>query len=236
MSGTDIPSADGTRGATGPADHYRDARGRTYFARQAAAGTRAAYMNRFIWAPHVRADDDLVEFGCGGGDLLNSLPARRKVGIEINPAAAERARAFGLEVHERLDALPAASFDTAISSHALEHVESPVAILRELRRVLRPGGRLVLLLPLDEWRNAGQRHFRAGDMDMHLYAWTPLTLGNLLTVSGFRPDDVSVLAHAWPPRLADALWNRSERLFHLAARATSVLLKQRQLLARATAV
>src|SRR5690349_16289001 len=107
MSSTDIPFADGTRGASGPAEHYRDARGRAYFARQAAAGARAAYMNRFIWAPHVRAEDDLVEFGCGGGDLLNSLPARRKVGIEINPAAAERARAFGLEVHERLDALPA---------------------------------------------------------------------------------------------------------------------------------
>lgn len=236
MSSTDTPSAEGTHGAAAPADLYRDARGRVYFARQAAAGTRAAYMNRFIWAPHVRADDELVEFGCGGGDLLNALPARRKVGIEINPAAAERARAFGLEVHERLDALPSASFDVAISSHALEHVESPATILRELRRVLRPGGRLLLLLPLDDWRNTGQRRFRAGDMDMHLYAWTPLTLGNLLSVSGFRPDDVSVISHAWPPRISEALWNRSERLFHLAARATSVLRKQRQLFARATAV
>ncbi|HEY0779626.1 MAG TPA: methyltransferase domain-containing protein [Gemmatirosa sp.] len=212
---------------------YQGERGAAYFARQAAAGQRAATMNMRFWTPHVRPTDTIVEFGCGAGDLLAALPGDRKVGVEINPAAAARARARGLEVHEGLASLPAATFSRAVSSHALEHVEAPAAVLRELRRVLRPGGELLLLLPLDDWRQRGQRHFHRDDFDMHLYAWTPLTLGNLLVASGFVPDEVRIVTHAWPPRIADALWRASEGVFHATARVTSVLTRKRQLFARA---
>lgn len=232
------PATDGTPADSppSPADLYRGTRGESYFARQAAAGTRAATMNLFVWAPHVRPNDAVVEFGCGGGDLLHVLPGARKVGVEINPAAVARARALGLEVHDSLGALPSAAFTRAISSHALEHVESPAAVLRELRRVLRVDGELLLLLPLDDWRQRGQRQFRAGDFDMHLYAWTPLTLGNLLVTTGFAPREVEVLDHAWPPRMSEQLYRASPGLFHAAARLTSVVMRKRQLFARATPV
>ncbi|GJG86967.1 hypothetical protein tb265_21480 [Gemmatimonadetes bacterium T265] len=217
-----------------PGDLYRGARGEDYFARQAAAGTRAASMNMFVWAPYVGPSDAVVEFGCGAGDLLAVLPGARKAGVEINPAAVARARARGLDVHESLTTLPSAAFSRAVSSHALEHVDSPAAVLRELRRVLRADGELLLLLPLDDWREGGQRRFRPGDFDMHLYAWTPLTLGNLLVAAGFAPREVRVIDHAWPPRVAERLWRASPGLFHLGARLTSVLMKKRQLFARAT--
>lgn len=217
-----------------PEDLYRGARGEAYFARQAAAGARAAAMNVFVWAPHVRPSDTILEFGCGGGDLLHALPGTRKVGVEINPTAAAAARARGLEVHERLESVSAASFSRAISSHALEHVESPAATLRGLLRALRPDGELLLLLPMDDWRERGQRQFRPGDFDMHLYAWTPLTLGNLLVTAGFTPREVAVIPHAFPPRIAEQLWRANRDLFHLGARITSVLTKKRQLFARAT--
>lgn len=217
-------------------DLYRGDRGETYFARQDAVSARAAQMNLFVWRPFVRATDRVIEFGCGGGDLLLALPGEKKVGVEINPAAVARARARGLEVHESVAALPTGAFTRALSSHALEHVESPAAVLRELRRVLRRDGELLLLLPLDDWRHPGQRRFRGGDVDMHLHAWTPLTLGNVLVTAGFAPQRIQVVAHAWPPRMADQLWRASPTLFHAAARVTSVLLKKRQLFARATPV
>lgn len=194
---------------------------------------RAAERNLFLWAPHIRPSDAVVEFGCGGGDLLLALPGAYKVGVEVNPAAVARARARGIEMHETATSLPTATFSRAVSSHALEHVESPASVLRELRRALRDDGELLILLPLDDWRHRGQRRFRAGDFDMHLQAWTPLTLGNLLVTSGFTPREIRVVDHAWPPRLADQLWNVSPTLFHAAARVTSILLKKRQLFARA---
>ena len=237
MTRVDAPHPE-TAAAAGPkptaaGDLYRGERGERYFARQAAAGTRAARMNMHFWAPYIRASDTIVEFGCGAGDLLAALPGSRKVGVEINPVAAERARARGLEVRDSLETLEPHAFTRAVSSHALEHVDAPALVLRELRRVLRPDGELLVLLPLDDWRQRGQREFRRADFDMHLYAWTPLTLGNLLVAAGFAPQEVRVVAHAWPPRLADALWRTSEGLFHATARVTSVLTRKRQLFARA---
>ncbi|HEY3842373.1 MAG TPA: methyltransferase domain-containing protein [Acidimicrobiales bacterium] len=48
---------------------------------------------------------------------------------------------------DRLDDFPDQSEDFVICSHVLEHVANPIALLRDIYRVLRPGGTLLLLLP-----------------------------------------------------------------------------------------
>lgn len=216
-----------------PVRHYQGEEGRDYFLYQEKSG-RNSHWNLFIWENLIAPEDELLEFGCGGGQLLNLLPARRKIGVEINPVAVEHARAYGLEIHESLAELAPASFDKVISSHVLEHVESPCATLAELRRLLRPTGRLILLLPMDDWRTPIHRRFKPDDVDMHLYTWTPLTLGNLLKSAGFRPINVEVLTHCWPPRGGSLFQRIHPRVFHWASYWTAVLLKRRQLLAVAS--
>ncbi len=51
---------------------------------------------------------------------------------------------------EEMDAVPDDSFDVALASHVLEHVPHDRKALAELRRILKPGGRLVLMVPLIE--------------------------------------------------------------------------------------
>ena len=79
-----------------------------------------------------------------------------------------------------------ASVDVIISNHALEHCREPFGELVEMRRVLRPNGQVVLILPLDDWRRS--RNFRVNDINHHLFAWTPLLIGTWLPkqVSEFR--------------------------------------------------
>jgi SAM-dependent methyltransferase len=139
----------------------------------------------------------IVDFGCGGGALLEVLPAARKIGIEPNAAAAALAVSRGIHVVPMSDDLDDDSVDLAISNHALEHVLHPVAELQQLRRILKVGAHLVIIVPVDDWR--AQDNGRANDPNHHLYTWTPLLLGNLLSAAGFAVERVELIHRAWPP-------------------------------------
>jgi SAM-dependent methyltransferase len=210
--------------------------GAAYFAWQKPAGTKAAIYNRKFFAPFVRPEDRLLDFGCGGGYLLHALPARSKTGIEINPAAQAEARGLGIEVAATLEELRGREFEVALSSHSLEHVANPYGALVGLRKLLWTGGKLVLLLPVDDWRNERLKGpWNGPDINGHLYAWTPRLLGNLLAASGFEPVFIRVVNQVWPPRFDRFFWTVSPAVFEMAAYLSSVLLRRRQLWAVAEA-
>ncbi len=90
----------------------------------------------------------VVDVGCGIGDFL----AYRKgtVGVDINPSNVEWCRLQGLDAHLMVpDVLPFAdgSFESAVLDNVLEHLNVPQPLLREISRVLRPGGTVVVGVP-----------------------------------------------------------------------------------------
>jgi SAM-dependent methyltransferase len=177
--------------------HYRGTRGADYFAYQSSSAEFAPRLEARKFLSHVRPTHAVVDFGCGDGSLLDLLPGRVKVGIEVNPAAQEAARSRGLTIVPSAADVEDGFADVVISNHALEHVLAPVAELRELLRILKPGGTLVIWLPLDDWRT--QRTTQGSDPDHHLYAWTPRLIRNLLEEAGFSVTETRVVTHAWPP-------------------------------------
>jgi SAM-dependent methyltransferase len=89
-----------------------------------------------------------VDVGCGIGDFLQFRP--NTVGVDINPHTVAYCQQRGLDA--RLiepDVLPFddASFDSALLDNVLEHIAEPAALLRELHRVLRPEGLLLIGVP-----------------------------------------------------------------------------------------
>lgn len=204
--------------------------GSAYFAWQKSAGEKGALYNRRFFAPFVEPEHRVLDFGCGGGYLLRALPCRSKTGIEINPAAQAEARALGVEAASTVAELDGREFDVAISSHALEHVANPYDVLVSLKKLLRAGGRLVLLLPLDDWRNEWVKGAWNGpDMNGHPYAWTPRLLGNLLAACGFEPAFIRVVNQVWPARFDRLFWSLGPAVFEAASSLSSVLLRRRQL-------
>lgn len=133
----------------------------------------------------------IVDFGCGTGGILGSLPASERVGVEIGAEAAKIAEERGLSVVPSLKRLDDGQFDVAISFHAIEHVDSPLEVLQELKRIVKPGGRVRLVVPAELPFNAVHRSWRE-NYDRHLFTWTPLTFGNLAYRAGFRTFSVSI--------------------------------------------
>ena len=107
--------------------------------------------------PHLRPGQELLDVGCGPGTITVDLAARvapgRVVGLDVSPAPLDEARALagrrGVPVEFAVGdvyALDAAndSFDVVHAHQVLQHLTDPVAALREMARVCRPGGVLAV--------------------------------------------------------------------------------------------
>ena len=208
--------------------HYEGASGEVYYrAQEHNAEVRAAVFGDAI-ARHITPDMSVIEFGCAAGRVLERIQAAEKIGVEVNPHSRSAAQARGLHVVERLAELPDESADLVYSSHVLEHTLSPLDELREMRRVLRPGGTLVLILPVDDWR--AQRDWAVPNFDHHLYTWTPQLIANLLHEAGFEPQKSVIVNRAFPGRFVAAAWRRLPRpVFDALQRVFPYLLRRRDL-------
>jgi SAM-dependent methyltransferase len=125
----------------------------------------------------------LLDFGCGTGGYVAKMAAAgwKAEGLDASPQAVRLGREAGLVLHEGTlpgASLPAESFDAVTMWQALEHVPSPRATLESVRRLLRPGGRLLVVCPrLDslEARWFGPSWFGL-ELPRHLTHFTPQTL------------------------------------------------------------
>jgi SAM-dependent methyltransferase len=179
-------------------DHYTGEGGRRYLdQRGGASSERSQSLRASIFEDMGGERLTLLDFGCGTGGVISRVKAARRIGIEVSDSAARQARDLGVEVLSSLESLPDATTDAAISFHAIEHVDNPLEILSQLRRVVRPGGRLRLVVPSETPILKSHRQWRVND-DRHLYTWTPLLFGNLAQRAGFV--DISTVVRPMPTR------------------------------------
>ena len=110
----------------------------------------------------IRPEDHVLDIGCGAGqttrDAARLASAGAALGVDVSAAAIERARRLTEEAglsnvsFEQADAashaFPSESFDVAISRFGTMFFADPVAAFANVRRGLRPDGRLVMMV----WR------------------------------------------------------------------------------------
>lgn len=155
----------------------------------------------------------LLDVGCGRGAYLAAWQRLgwEVEGVEPSEGAAEVARnATGATIHqgffEDID-LPECHYDLVTLVHCLEHSRSPRRMLRLVRRVLRPGGRVLIMVP--NFASVGRHLFGSRwyglEVPRHLVHFEPRTLREALRLEGF--ERISVAGSQQP----DVPW-RSLRL------------------------
>jgi SAM-dependent methyltransferase len=156
---------------------------------------RALFQGWRAWdIARRRPPGTVLDVGCGPGLLIAALRRRgwTVIGTELSPEAAAHAReALGLRVEtgefHRLE-LPPASADVVVMWQSFEHMREPVAVLRRVHDVLRPGGWLIVSVPNREsWQaRATGRHWCHLDLPRHLHHYGESTLRRMLGAARFR--------------------------------------------------
>ena len=174
----------------------------TVVALRAVASLNAALARRFpdplpgvldaLYTP-PRRGQVLLDFGCGSAAFLDSARARgwETLGVDFLPEIVESVRRAGHRVlllnDATWDAIPDGSVDLVRLNHVIEHLYAPRETIAQLRRKLRPGGRLHLATP-----NATsvtfrllRRHWCSLDCPRHIVIYTPRSTRRLLRSAGF---------------------------------------------------
>ena len=135
----------------------------------------------------------VLDIGCSDG-LYLELFSPESLGIEQIPRLVDSAKERGLNVVkgnvvDGLKELPDNSFDAVFYSHVMEHVDCPISTLREIHRVLRIDGSLILGLPIE--KSFVRQLFSHDYFDgTHIYSFTVRNSKKLLEDTGFIVNSV----------------------------------------------
>jgi ubiquinone/menaquinone biosynthesis C-methylase UbiE len=174
---------------------------------QRRSASARAKQERYLALLHAQPGQRVLDLGCGGGGLCRALvpliaPDGHVIGADASPDAVDLATrlsggvAVGVLTYVCADghSLPFAdgSFDAALCISVLAFCADPGRVLAELRRVLRPGGCLVLASSDEDTRlynghdrALGRRILRAM-ADRTLDPWAGRRLASLVQSGGFR--------------------------------------------------
>jgi SAM-dependent methyltransferase len=124
----------------------------------------------------------LLDAGAGEGNYKHYFSAQRYCGLDLGIGDAEW-NYERLDVIGDLCALPfrSASFDACLNVVTLEHVKDPALVIREIARSLKPGGRLLLIVPF-EWEEHQQPH--------DYFRFTRYSLAYLLKQAGLEAESI----------------------------------------------
>lgn len=140
----------------------------------------------------IAGTSTILDIGCGRGQLLHHL-----CNLGVNCHGVEREDTFssetknGITLHARNlrdIRFPEAYFDTIILWHVLEHVCDPMILLQEIRRILKPGGKLWIAVPnMDSFQSHFfKKHWFHLDIPRHRFHFSLFSLTRLLSSCGFN--------------------------------------------------
>ena len=138
----------------------------------------------------------ILDVGCGLGFLLSGINSKwEKHGVEISEYGANHAKQYGKILCGVLRAAEYEfnSFDVVLCYHVIEHMKNPIDELIEMKRILKPGGKLILGMP-DFECGLAQRfgaNFRLLNDQTHISLFDTFSMLRLLNDLFFEVENIS---------------------------------------------
>jgi len=146
----------------------------------------------------------VLDVGCGSGERLEKMRGLGWTvsGIDFDEKAVGMAKERGLDVScGTIPGIwfPPETFDAITMSHLIEHVPDPIELLKECRRILKPGGRVVVTTPnSSSWAHRLMKeHWRGLEPPRHLHVFGPSSIEQTLRKAGFDVVFVRTLASTY---------------------------------------
>jgi glycosyltransferase involved in cell wall biosynthesis len=151
----------------------------------------------------VRGSNRILDVGCGSSMIIQSL--NNAIGMDLSMGKMRFLRRFGIPLlRGSTFALPFKdeSFDCVINSQVIEHVPFDEALFAEMRRVLQPGGKLVIGTP--DYATVGWNVIEpiygflmpGGYRDEHITHYTRQSLTDILVRHGFVHEETAYIARS----------------------------------------
>ena len=134
----------------------------------------------------MKEGDKILDVGCGRGDFIKGF---KDLGLEVFGIDREKGNSEMLKgIEVRLsdienDSFPFSdeTFDIVFSKSVIEHFWKPDNFIKECRRVLKPGGRIIVMTP--DWQS--QRHIFYDDFT-HVHPYTQISVKDMLKIYNFQ--------------------------------------------------
>jgi len=171
------------------------------------------------------AGGKVLDVGCGSGEIARVIKEKGYLvsGVDFSPTAIELARKQDIDSHlADLDSgipFDDDTFDTVWAGDVIEHVFDPIFVLREINRVLIPGGQLLCTVPYNlnmatrlrvlfghSYQESVYRKF--GQYKHHTFFSMPL-MKYMLDEAGFEPQDIKYLIRIPKTRIQYITKNRA---------------------------
>ncbi len=176
------------------------------------------------WSKLFTKPGSVLEMGCGDGLMLEALRGKgwNAFGTERTEKMADFARNhFGLQIYVGgLEEIPREKkFDLIILFQVLEHLNNPVASLKQCADLLEPGGKLIIAVPnFSSWQSRySSSYWFHLDAPRHLFHFSPTSLGNALKIAGLTISSISYVSlehdpYGWLQSIANKHFNNKNKL------------------------
>jgi SAM-dependent methyltransferase len=134
-------------------------------------------LTRYAFKPGTK----VLDVGSGNGAFVSAARDRglKAYGVEMNPTMVDPDTTYVGELPDQH--FPTRYFDYVTMHDVLEHVLDPIAYLKEIRRIIKPSGRLIVDFP-QFWTEAGRHHWKPIE---HIWFFTEEQMILLLKQCGF---------------------------------------------------